>query len=407
METVNSGDTAWVLVATALVLMMTPALAFFYGGMVRKKNILSTLNLSFIVMALISVQWALVGYSLAFGRDVRGIVGGLEFAGLAGVGAAPNPDYAPSIPHLAFAAFQMMFAIITPALITGAFVERVRFKTFLVFSLAWATLVYDPAAHWVWGVGGMLRRLGALDFAGGTVVHILAGFSALAFTLVIRARKGFGRAPFEPHNIPYSVLGAGLLWVGWFGFNGGSALAANGLAVHALVTTHTAAAAAGLVWMFLSWRDNKPSVLGIITGAVVGLVAITPGAGFVTPMAALAIGAVAAPISFYAVRFRQRRRLDESLDVWACHGMGGTWGALATGLFATTAVNPAGADGLLYGNPAQFLIQLAAAAATAVFAVGATYVIAVALRATMGLHVSDNEEEVGLDISEHGERAYA
>jgi Amt family ammonium transporter len=407
MEPINSGDTAWVLVSSALVLMMTPALAFFYGGMVRKKNILSTLNLSFVMMALLSIQWVLVGYSLAFGPDQGGLIGGLKFTGLSGVSAAPNPDYAPTIPRLAFAAFQMMFAIITPAFITGAFVERVRFKTFLIFSLAWATLVYDPVAHWVWGVGGVLRQLGALDFAGGTVVHILAGFSALAFSLVIGARRGYGQSFFEPHNIPYSVLGAGLLWVGWFGFNGGSALAANGLAVHALVTTNTAAAAAGLSWMFLSWLDNKPSVLGIVTGAVVGLVAITPGAGFVTPMAAMVIGALAAPISYSAVRFRQRHNLDESLDVWACHGMGGAWGALATGLFATTAVNAAGADGLFYGNPAQFLIQLVAVGVTVAFAMGATYVIARSLRALMGLRVSANEEEVGLDISEHGERAYA
>jgi Amt family ammonium transporter len=407
METINAGDTAWVLVSAALVLMMTPALAFFYGGMVRKKNILSTLNLSFIIMALLSIQWVLYGYSLAFGADLGGIIGGLNFLGLVGVDGSPNAAYAPTIPHLAFAAFQMMFAIITPALITGAFVERVRFKTFLVFTLLWATLVYDPVAHWVWGVGGMLRQLGALDFAGGTVVHVTAGFSALAFALVIGSRKGFGAAMFEPHNIPYSVLGAGLLWFGWFGFNGGSALAANGLAVQALVTTNTAAAAAGLMWMLLSWLDNKPSVLGIVTGAVVGLVAITPAAGYVTPLAAIVIGAVAAPISYYAIRFRQKRNLDESLDVWACHGMGGTWGALATGLFATTAVNPGGADGLFYGNPMQFVIQAVAVVASIAMAFGVTYGLAKVLGAVMGLRVSDNEEEVGLDISAHGERAYA
>jgi Amt family ammonium transporter len=407
MDGINAGDTAWVLVSAALVLMMTPALAFFYGGMVRKKNILSTLNLSFIIMALISVQWVLFGYSLAFGADLGGIIGGLNFLGLAGVGSSPNADYAATIPHLAFAAFQMMFAVITPALITGAFVERVRFKTFLAFTLLWATLVYDPVAHWVWGAGGMLRQLGALDFAGGTVVHVTAGFSALAFALVIGSRKGFGAAMFEPHNIPYSVLGAGLLWFGWFGFNGGSALAANGLAVQALVTTNTAAAAAGLMWMLLSWLDNKPSVLGIVTGAVVGLVAITPAAGYVTPLAALVIGATAAPISYYAIRFRQRRNLDESLDVWACHGMGGTWGALATGLFATTAVNPGGANGLFYGNPMQFVIQAVAVVASIALAFGMTYGVAKLLGAVMGLRVSDNEEEVGLDISAHGERAYA
>lgn len=408
MGAINAGDTAWVLISSTLVLLMTPALAFFYGGMVRKKNILSTLNLSFIVIALISLQWVLFGYSLAFGTDFKGIIGSFNFLGFSGVGAEPNPAYAATIPHLAFAAFQMMFAIITPALITGAFVERVRFKAFLVFVLLWATLVYDPVAHWVWGIGGLFRQLGALDFAGGTVVHITAGYSALAFALVIGARKGFGMRSFEPHHIPYTVLGAGLLWAGWFGFNGGSALAANGVAVNALVTTNTAAAASGTVWMLLSWMDNKPSVLGIVTGAVVGLVAITPAAGFVTPLASIIIGGLAAPISYYAIYFlRKSQKLDESLDVWACHGMGGTWGALATGLFATKAVNPAGANGLFYGNPAQFLIQLLTVVVTAAFAFAFTYLITKALAKFVGLRVSDNEEEVGLDISEHGERAYA
>jgi Amt family ammonium transporter len=407
MDTINAGDTAWVLVATALVMVMTPALAFFYGGMVRKKNVLSTLNLSFIVIALISVQWLLFGFTLAFGPDIGGLIGGLQYLGLQGVGASPNADYAPTIPFLAYAAYQMMFAIITPALITGAFVERVRFKTFLVFILLWATLVYDPVAHWVWGVGGLLRNLGALDFAGGTVVHITAGFSALAFAMVIGRRRWFGQAPIEPSSIPFTVLGAGLLWMGWFGFNGGSALAANGLAVNALVTTNTAAAAAALVWMLLSWRDRKPSVLGIVTGAVVGLVAITPAAGYVTPLAALVIGAVAAPISYFAIRLRQRVNLDESLDVWACHGMGGTWGALATGLFATTAVNSAGANGLFYGNPQQLLVQLVAVLVVIAFSFALTFVITSVLKRLMGLRVSQNEEEVGLDISEHGERAYS
>ena len=406
MDTINAGDTAWILVATALVMMMTPALAFFYGGMVRRKNLLSTINLSFITVALISLQWVLVGYTLAFGTSLGGLIGGLNFLGLSGVGSEPNADYAATIPHLAFSAYQMMFAIITPALITGAFVERVRFKAFLVFTVLWATFVYDPVAHWVWGVGGILRSIGALDFAGGTVVHITAGFSALAFAIVLGKRKWYGQAPLEPNNIPFTVLGAGLLWMGWFGFNGGSALAANGLAVNALVTTNTAAAAAAVVWMFLSWRDNKPSVLGIVTGAVVGLVAITPAAGFVTPMAAILIGGLAAPISFYAIRLRQKWGLDESLDVWACHGMGGTWGALATGLFATKLVNSAGADGLFYGNPGQLLIQAVAALVSIAFAFGVTYVLAKLLSRFMGLRVTDNEEEVGLDISEHGERAY-
>ncbi len=404
---IDPGDTAWVLVATALVMMMTPALAFFYGGMVRRKNVLSTLNLSFIIIGLVSIQWVLIGYTLAFGPSISGIIGALDFAGLTGVGSSPNADYAATIPHLAFAGYQMMFAVITPALITGAFVERVRFKAFLLFALLWATLVYDPVAHSVWGVGGILRSIGALDFAGGTVVHITAGFSALAFAQVIGSRRGFGSAPMEPHNVPYSVLGAGLLWVGWFGFNGGSALGANGLAVNAVVTTNTAASMSGLVWMFLSWRDNKPSILGIVTGAVVGLVAITPAAGFVTPLAAIVIGGLAAPISYYAIKFRQSRNLDESLDVWACHGMGGMWGALATGLFATKAVNDAGANGLFYGNPSQFLVQAIAVGVVIVFAFGVTFVVARVLDTIIGLRVTENEEEVGLDISEHGERAYA
>lgn len=407
MEKLNAGDIAWMLTASALVLVMTPALAFFYGGMVRKKNVISTLNLSVIVMGLLSVQWILFGFTLAFGPDIGSVIGGLAYLGLEGVGALPNDAYAATIPFLLFAAYQMMFAIITPALITGAFVERVRFSAFLLFTLLWATLVYDPVAHWVWATGGFLRNMGALDFAGGTVVHITAGFSALAFAMVIRARRGFGKAPMEPHNIPYTILGAGLLWMGWFGFNAGSALGANPLAVNALVTTNTAAASCGLAWMILSWRDGKPSVLGIVTGAVVGLVAITPAAGFVTPLAAIFIGAIAAPISYYAIRLRQQRKLDESLDVWACHGMGGLWGALATGIFATTSVNPAGSNGLLYGNPQQLLIQAAAAAITIGFAFGVTFALAKGLDLILGLRVSQNAEEVGLDLSEHGERAYS
>jgi Amt family ammonium transporter len=406
---IDSGDTTWILVSSALVLMMTPALAFFYGGMVRKKNILSTLNLSFIMICLISVQWVLFGYTLSFGSDIGGLVGGFEFLGFSGVGPEPA-EIAPTIPHMLFAAFQMMFAIITPALITGAFVERIRFKTFLVFSLLWATLIYDPVCHWVWGPGGILGAdgMGALDFAGGTVVHITAGFSALAFAMAIGPRKGFGNANFSPNNIPFTVLGAGLLWMGWFGFNGGSALAADGLAVNALVTTNTAAAASGTVWMIISWLDNKPSVLGIVTGAVVGLVAVTPGAGFVTPLGALVIGALAAPISYYAIRYIKGRNLiDESLDVFACHGLGGLWGALATGLFATTAVNAGGADGLFYGNPSQFFTQLGASLIVIVFSFVVTYVIARVLDALMGIRVSKNAEEAGLDISEHAERAYS
>lgn len=404
---INSGDTAWILVCCSLVLLMTPALALFYGGMVRRKNVLSTLTLSYIFMALIGVQWVLYGYSLAFGPDINGIIGGLNFAGFNGVGALPNEDYSKTIPHGLFAAFQMMFAVITPALITGAFVERVQFKSFLLFSLIWATLVYDPLCHWVWGQGGWLRQMGVLDFAGGTVVHIAAGFSALAFALVIGPRKGYGKAPMEPHNITLTVLGAGLLWVGWFGFNAGSALAANGVAVNALLTTNTSAATAGLVWMLLSWLDGRPSPLGIATGMVVGLAAVTPASGFVTPMAAMVIGAVAAPLSYYTMRFRERRKLDESLDVWACHGIASSWGTIATGLFATIAVNSDGANGLFFGNPGQIGIQLLAVAVTMVFSFTVTYGVAKLLDWTMGLRVTSIEEEVGLDISSHGERSYS
>jgi Amt family ammonium transporter len=385
---------------------MTPALAFFYGGMVRRKNVLSTLTLSYIFMSLIGVQWVLFGYSLSFGPDTGGLIGGLDYIGFQGVGAEPNAAYSRTIPHELFAAFQMMFAVITPALITGAFVERVKFKSFLMFSLLWATLVYNPLCHWVWGQGGWLKQMGVLDFAGGTVVHIAAGFSALAFALVIGPRKGHGSVPMEPNNIPLTVLGTGLLWVGWFGFNAGSALAANGVAVNALVTTNTSAAAAGLVWMLLSWLDGRPSTLGIATGMVVGLAAVTPASGFVTPLAAMVIGAVSAPLAYYAIRFRERRKLDESLDVWAGHGMGSTWGTVATGLFATVAVNADGANGMFFGNAGQLAIQITAVLVTILFSFGMTYILAKVLHVSIGLRVSPMEEEVGLDISSHGERSY-
>lgn len=357
-------------------------------------------------MSLIGVQWVLFGYSLSFGPDTGGLIGGLDYIGFQGVGAEPNAAYSRTIPHELFAAFQMMFAVITPALITGAFVERVKFKSFLMFSLLWATLVYNPLCHWVWGQGGWLKQMGVLDFAGGTVVHIAAGFSALAFALVIGPRKGHGSVPMEPNNIPLTVLGTGLLWVGWFGFNAGSALAANGVAVNALVTTNTSAAAAGLVWMLLSWLDGRPSTLGIATGMVVGLAAVTPASGFVTPLAAMVIGAVSAPLAYYAIRFRERRKLDESLDVWACHGMGSTWGTVATGLFATVAVNADGANGMFFGNAGQLAIQITAVLVTILFSFGMTYILAKVLHVSIGLRVSPMEEEVGLDISSHGERSY-
>jgi ammonium transporter, Amt family len=405
---IDSGDTAWVLVSSALVLLMTaPGLALFYGGMVRQKNALGTLMQSFIILALISVQWVLWGYSLAFGPDKGGIIGGLEWVGLSGVGPTPNAEYAATIPHTAFMLFQMMFAVITPALITGAFAERKKFSTFLVFILVWATVVYDPLAHWVWGVGGWLRNLGALDFAGGTVVHISSGISALAAALIIGKRKGYGHQPMPPHNLPLTVMGASLLWFGWFGFNAGSALAANGLAAHAFMTTNTATAAAALGWMFTEWSSRgKPTVLGAASGAVAGLVAITPAAGYVTPMAAILIGAVAGFICYSACNLKSRLGYDDSLDVVGVHGVGGTWGALATGIFATKLVNDAGGDGLLYGNPKQLGIQFLAVVVTWVLGFVMTTVILKVLDGVMGLRVTDEEEAAGLDLSQHSETAY-
>lgn len=404
---INSGDTAWILISTALVMLMTPALGFFYAGMVRKKNALSTLTMSFVLLALITIQWVLIGYTLSFGPSVGGFIGNLKWMGLTMVGQNPNADYAKTIPHLAFMMFQMMFAAITVALIVGSVVERMKFSAFLIFSLAWATLVYDPIAHWVWGVGGWLRNLGALDFAGGTVVHVNAGISALALVLILGKRKGYGKDNMEPHNIPYVVLGAGLLWFGWFGFNGGSALAANGLAANAILVTTVAAAAAGMTWLMLAWTERKPSALGFATGAVVGLVAITPASGYVTALSALAIGAIAATCSYYAIKLRMRLRVDESLDVLGCHGVGGMVGALLTGVFASKAVNAAGANGLLYGNPQLLLIQAAAVAVTIVYAFAMTLVIAKVIDMTIGLRVTEKEEDVGLDMSQHAETAYS
>ena len=405
---IDSGDTAWVLMSSALVLLMTaPGLALFYDGMVRQKNALGTLMQSFVVLALISVQWVLWGYSLAFGPDKGGIIGGLDWLGPRGVGAAPNPDYAATVPHQAFMLFQMMFAVITPALITGAFAERKKFSTFIVFILAWATLVYDPLAHWVWGVGGWLRERGALDFAGGTVVHISSGVSALAAALIIGKRKGYGHQPMPPHNLPMTVMGASLLWFGWFGFNAGSALAANGLAAHAFTTTNTATAAAALGWMLTEWNSRgKPTVLGAASGAVAGLVAITPAAGFVTPMAAIFIGALAGFLCYTACNLKAKLGYDDSLDVVGVHGVGGTWGALATGLFATKLVNEAGGDGLFYGNPKQLWIQFLAVVVTWVLAFVMTAVILKVLDAMMGLRISEEDEQAGLDLSQHSETAY-
>jgi Amt family ammonium transporter len=407
MDSINGADTAWVLLSAALVMLMTPALGLFYGGLVRQKNVLSTIMHSFFMLALISVQWVLWGYSLAFGPDKGGLIGGLEWVGLSGVGLEPNPTYAATIPHQAFMVYQMMFAVITPALISGAFAERKRFKAFAIFSLLWATLVYDPMAHWVWADGGWLRSLGALDFAGGTVVHITSGVSALVCAMVLGRRLGFGKETMEPHNVTITVLGTALLWFGWFGFNAGSALGSGALAVSAFVTTNTAAAMAALTWMTASWiRHERPSVLGATAGAVAGLVGITPAAGFVSPMAALLIGFAAGLGCFVVVEFVVRRRVDDALDVFGVHGVGGILGALLTGVFATKAINPAGADGLLFGNPRQLAVQALAVLVAVVYSAAVTWGLLKLIDATIGLRVSQAEEQQGLDATQHGEVAY-
>ena len=404
---IDAGDTAWVLMSSALVLMMTaPGLALFYGGLVRRKNVLGTLMHSFILLAMVSVQWVLWGYSIAFAPDIGGIVGGFHYVGLATVGSEPGP-YADTIPHLAYMIFQGMFAAITPALITGAFAERMKFKTFLLFGLLWATFVYDPLAHWVWGKGGWIGAMGALDFAGGTVVHISSGVSALMCAIVLGRRRGFPTEYMAPHNLPFAVTGAALLWVGWFGFNAGSALKANGLAANAFVTTNTAAATAALTWLFAEWNHSgKPTILGAASGAVAGLVAITPGAGFVSPLAAIVIGGVAGIVCFYAVVMKSRLRYDDSLDVVGVHGVGGTWGAFATGLFASKVVNADGRDGLLLGDASTLGIQVVAIVATWLFAAVVTWIILRILDAAMGLRVSNEDEQMGLDLTQHSEKAY-
>jgi ammonium transporter, Amt family len=397
----DSGATAWILASTALVMLMTPGVGFFYGGLVRKKNFISMITLSFVAFALVSIQWVILGYSLAFGPDVGGFIGNLDFLGLNGVGMEAG-SYSPAIPGLLYMVFQLVFATVTMAIVTSAFAERIKFSAYLVFALLWTTIVYDPLAHWVWG-GGWAAQFGSLDFAGGTVVHISSGFAALALALVIGKRVGFGQYALEPANIPMAILGAALLWFGWFGFNAGSALAANGLAANAFVTTNTAAAAAAMTWLFVSWIHGKPSSLGFVSGAVAGLVAITPGAGYVTPMAAIVIGAVAGVLCYGMMLFRIKKGLDESLDAWSIHGMGGLWGALATGIFAMAAVN--GASGLIEGNVHQFVANAVGAFSAVIYAFGVTYILAVIVDKTIGLRVTEEEEYVGLDISQHGERA--
>jgi len=413
---IDTGDTAWVLTSTALVMLMTPGLALFYGGLVRRKNVLSVIMQSMFILALVSVTWVLFGYSLAFGPDavsldlpfgihLSGLIGGLDYIGLRGVGKEPGP-YAATIPHSVFMAFQMMFAIITPALITGAFAERKRFKAFVLFTLLWTILVYSPICHWVWGNNGWLLKLGALDFAGGTVVHISSGVAALVAALVLGPRVKRESDRFEPHDVRLVVLGAGLLWFGWFGFNGGSALAANGLAANAFVVTNTAAGMAALTWVTMSWlHKGSPSVVGAAAGCVAGLVAITPASGFVDASAAIVIGFAAGTVCYGAILLRERLKVDDALDVWAVHGVGGTIGALLTGVFAVAAVN--GATGLIDGNAGQLGKQFVAVAATWLYSGIVTFIILKVIDLTIGLRVAEEDEEAGLDASQHGETAWA
>ncbi len=405
-STISSGDTAWILASSALVLFMTPGLALFYGGMTRQKNILSTLMHSIFMIGIITIQWVLIGYTLSFGSDIGQFVGGLDYLFLNGVGQDAAP-LAANLPHILFMMFQGMFAIITPALITGAFAERIRFVPFAIFSVLWATLVYDPICHWVWGGGWIQANWKALDFAGGTVVHISSGTAALAAAVVLGRRLGWPHEPMPPNNLPLTVLGAGILWFGWFGFNAGSALAANGLAANAFVTTHVAAATATVTWAMAEFTHRgKASVLGAASGAVAGLVAITPGAGFVGPIASVIIGGIAGVLCYSAVSWKFALGYDDSLDVVGVHGVGGTWGALATGIFASTAVNPAGADGLLAGNPSLLVAQFVSVIATIAYSLIVTFVLLKVVDALFGLRAVQDDEILGLDLSQHGERAY-
>lgn len=396
---IDSGDTAFIIICTALVMLMTPAVGLFYGGMVRRKNIISMMGLAFVAFAVVSIQWVVFGYSLAFGTDIGGFIGGLDHLMLAGVGLDGD-----GIPDMLFMVFQLVFAALTLAIITSGVAERVKLSSFIVFGLLWTTLVYDPLAHWAWG-GGWASQLGALDFAGGTVVHISSGFGALALCLVLGVRKGFGKYGMEPYNVPMTLLGAALLWFGWFGFNAGSELAADGIAANAFVVTNTAAAAGALAWMVASWIRGKPATLGLVSGAVAGLVAITPAAGFVDMPASLVIGAMAGLICYGALLWRQKKGIDESLDAWAVHGVGGLFGALATGVFATAVIG--GVDGLIYGNVNQFLIQALDAGVAMGYAFVVTYILAKVVDRVMGLRVDEKEEYVGLDISQHGETVEA
>lgn len=404
----SSGDTAWVLVSAALVLIMTPGVALFYGGLARRKNILSILMQCFFIMCLVSLQWVLFGYTLAFGPDAgHGIIGSLQWAGLNNVGILAGP-YTDKIPHLAFMIFQAMFAIITPALMVGAFAERIKFSAFAIFILLWSTFVYDPIAHWVWGQGGWLGGIGALDFAGGIVVHVSSGISALVMAILIGRRVGYDKQGFTPHNLPLTVLGGALLWFGWFGFNAGSALEAGGLAANAFVTTNTATAAAGLTWALIEWKQQgAPTVLGIVSGALAGLVAITPACGFVSPLSSIAIGSIASVLCYFAVAIlKPMLGYDDSLDVFGIHGVGGMWGTLATGIFASLAINDAGSNGLIFGNLKLFTVQGVYMIVCILYAVVMTWIIFKIVDAIFCMRVEKQDELVGLDLSQHHEAAY-
>ncbi len=404
---VDPGDTAFVLISAALVMLMTPGLALFYGGMVRKKNVLGTLMQSFVTIAVVTVQWVLLGYSLSFGPDLGGFIGSLDWAGLRGVGAEPNPDYAPTIPHMAFMIYQCMFAVITPALITGAYAERMKFSAFLLFTVLWSTIVYNPVAHWVWGTGGWLKQMGALDFAGGIVVHITSGVSALAAALIIGRRKGYLREAIYPHNLPMTVLGTGLLWFGWFGFNAGSALSSGALSTMAFTVTHFSAVSATLIWVIIEWlHRGKPTMFGAATGSIAGLATITPASGFVGPLSSFLIGFAAGAVCYLALNLKSRFGYDDSLDAFGVHGVGGTIGTLATGLLAQKVINSAGADGLFFGGTQVFIAQLVAVGVTIVYSLAATALLLFCIDKTVGLRVDDEGEESGLDISQHGESGY-
>lgn len=403
----DPGDTAFVLLSAALVMLMTPGLAMFYGGMVRRKNVLATVMQSFAAIALVSIQWILFGYSLSFGPDLGGLIGNLDWIGLNGVGTEPNPDYAPTIPHIAFMIYQAMFAVITPALITGAFAERMKFSAFVLFTLIWTTIVYDPVAHWVWGTGGWLKNMGVLDFAGGIVVHVTSGISALAAAMFVGKRKGYLREPMPPHNLPLTVLGTGLLWFGWFGFNSGSALSSGGLSAMTFVVTHIAAVAATAVWIIIEWlHRGKPTMFGAATGSIAGLATITPASGFVGPMPSLLIGLISGSVCYIALNMKGRIGYDDSLDAFGVHGVGGILGTLGAGIFASTLINPAGANGLWFGNPHQLVVQGIGILSVAVYSFVVTIVLLKLIDMAVGLRVGEEEEVLGLDLSQHEESGY-